>query len=272
MKKYILLLFIVLCWMPFAIKSQPRNLAFQEGEKLTYVISYSWGFIWIDVGEVVFTITSKEIRHKKYLVITGKGRTYPSWDHFFKVRDVYKTIVDAETGRPVYFFRKVREGDYYQDVTYRFDRKRLVAYSTYNTKAHPFYRDTIPITYDTYDLLSIIYRARCLDYSHYNKKHTRIPTDILIDNKLEHIGFFFEKRSIFSHDKVGRWKTIKFTAETLEGNDFKEGDIIHLWVSDDANLLPIWIEAPISVGSVKAYLKKASGLRHPQVARISRPE
>ena len=247
--------------------AQPKNKAFQEGESLTYVISYNWGFIWIEVGEVNFKITAKTIHNKKYLLITANGKTYPSWDHFFKVRDVYKTLVDAETGRPVYFFRKVREGDYYQDVTYKFNRRKRKAYSTYNTKAHPFYRDTIPITVDTYDLLSVIYRARCLDYSHYKKK-TRLPTDILIDNKLEHIGFFFEAHSIFSNSKIGKYKTIRFSAETLEGNDFDEGDIIHLWVTNDKNLLPVWIEAPISVGSVKAYLKSAGGLRNPMTAKI----
>ncbi|MBL7138207.1 MAG: DUF3108 domain-containing protein, partial [Bacteroidales bacterium] len=36
-----------------------------------------------------------------------------------------------------------------------------------------------------------------------------------------------------------------------------------VWVSDDLNKVPIYIEAKILVGSVKAYIKEAKGLKQP---------
>ena len=38
---------------------------------------------------------------------------------------------------------------------------------------------------------------------------------------------------------------------------------MNVWVSDDANRIPLLIESPVSVGSIKAVLKEYKGLRHP---------
>ena len=40
---------------------------------------------------------------------------------------------------------------------------------------------------------------------------------------------------------------------------------MNIWVSDDKNKVPLLIESPISVGSIKAVLKSYSGLRHSSV-------
>lgn len=36
-----------------------------------------------------------------------------------------------------------------------------------------------------------------------------------------------------------------------------------VWVTDDANRIPVLVESKILVGSVKAYLSGTKGLRHP---------
>ena len=50
--------------------------------------------------------------------------------------------------------------------------------------------------------------------------------------------------------------------DVVAGNVFKDGNQMTLWVSDDANKLPLLIESPISVGSVKAVLKSYKGLKY----------
>jgi hypothetical protein len=41
-----------------------------------------------------------------------------------------------------------------------------------------------------------------------------------------------------------------------------------IYVSDDQNRLPIMIESPVSVGSVKAVLQSYEGLRFPMTAKV----
>ncbi len=267
MTKYFLI-FIFSCFLSFGFSQEVPVSAFQTGEEITYIVSYNWGFIWLDVGEATFKITEKNINGKKYFVITAVGKTYKSWDTFFKVRDLYQTVISQIDFKPVYFVRDVDEGGYTINIKYHFNHYKKVAYSEYESYKKPFFRDTISITDDTYDLLSIIYRARNLDYSKMIKGK-KIPITILLDNELTNIYFRYIGHEVFKNKKIGKYNTIKFSVMTVAGEVFKSTDeSLQLWVSNDKNRLPLWIETPISVGSVKVRLAKYKGLKYPLSSKI----
>ena len=267
MKK--LILTFCLSWMLTGGFSQSVLVsAFQAGEEITYIISYNWGFIWLDVGEATFKIAEKEINGKKYFVITAIGQTYKSWDKFFKVRDLYQTVLSQKDYKPVYYVRDVDEGGYTINIKYRFNRHKKVAYSEYESYKKPFYRDTIPITDDTYDLMSVIYRARNLDYSKMTKGQ-KVPINILLDNELTNVYFRYLGPTVFKNKKIGKYNTIKFSIMTVAGEVFKSTEeSLQLWVSNDKNHLPLWVESPISVGSVKVRLARYKGLKYPLSSKI----
>jgi Protein of unknown function (DUF3108) len=66
-----------------------KNQVFQAEEILTYAVYYNWNFIWIPAGEVIFKVTDKGNQYH----LSAKGRTYSSYEWFFKVRDNYDTYV-----------------------------------------------------------------------------------------------------------------------------------------------------------------------------------
>ena len=51
--------------------------------------------------------------------------------------------------------------------------------------------------------------------------------------------------------------------ELVEGYVFEEGSKMKVWFSDDQNKLPLQIESPVSIGSVKAVLLRHEGLKYP---------
>jgi hypothetical protein len=52
----------------------------------------------------------------------------------------------------------------------------------------------------------------------------------------------------------------------VKGTIFKEDEEVIIWITNDGNKIPILVEARILVGTVKAYLKEANGLKSPLVA------
>jgi hypothetical protein len=48
----------------------------------------------------------------------------------------------------------------------------------------------------------------------------------------------------------------------IAGNVFKDDAKMTVWVSDDQNRIPVLIESPVSVGSVKMVLKEYWGLKY----------
>lgn len=63
--------------------------------------------------------------------------------------------------------------------------------------------------------------------------------------------------------KYGKFRAIKLKPLLLQGEIFTGGEKMTLWVSDDANKIPLRIETPISVGSIKVDMVKYSNLKHP---------
>ena len=54
----------------------------------------------------------------------------------------------------------------------------------------------------------------------------------------------------------------------VQGTIFRGNEDVLVWVTDDANKIPVYIEAKIILGSVKAYLLEAKGLKNPMKALI----
>lgn len=64
--------------------------------------------MWLAAGEIVFEI--KEEQEAYHIEVTGK--TYASYEWFYKVRDKYHSYIDKKTGLPKLYIRDIHQGDY----------------------------------------------------------------------------------------------------------------------------------------------------------------
>ncbi|MDP2365468.1 MAG: DUF3108 domain-containing protein, partial [Ignavibacteria bacterium] len=93
----LLVMFTVISLQSFAQKSdnfrKKDNIAFREGEKLTFDVKY--GFV--TAGIASFEIPAiKKISGRNAYHVTFEVNTVPTFDTFFKVRDRYETYIDVE--------------------------------------------------------------------------------------------------------------------------------------------------------------------------------
>ncbi|MEL6276238.1 MAG: DUF3108 domain-containing protein [Bacteroidota bacterium] len=128
-------------------------------------------------------------------------------------------------------------------------------------------RKEIPLDECMHDLISIIYYARNIDYNDLSIGQ-EIPIKILMDQEIYPLKIKYLGAE--GNTKVkgqGRFKTQKFSPQLIAGEVFKEGDEMMIYVTDDENKIPVLIESPVSVGSVKAVLKSYRGLRYDLTAK-----
>ena len=64
---------------------------------------------------------------------------------------------------------------------------------------------------------------------------------------------------------MGRFRTLKFECQlgTTEGYSFTDGTVFTIWISDDRNKIPLYIESPVRIGSIQAYISGYKGLKYP---------
>ena len=235
------------------------NTSFQEGEKLTFKVFYNMSFVWINAGSAQFTTSVEDLANRKAYHITGIGKTASSFEWFYKVMDTYESYIDRQTMLPMRFVRHVNEGGmkFINDV--KFDHRNKQA--TTDNKAF-----AIPDC--TQDVLSAMYFARNINYNGH-KPGDKISFDMFLDNQVYNLYVkYLGKEQITT--KMGTFNAIKIVPLLIKGTIFKGGEKMTIWLSDDANHIPVRVESPILIGSVKIDLMEYSNLRNPLSGMISK--
>jgi Protein of unknown function (DUF3108) len=239
------------------------NATFQSGEELVYKIYYNLNFVWIPAGEVNFKITDEGSQYH----LAASGRTYGSYEWFYKVRDNYDTYVDKNTMLPTLSVRDVSEGNYrlYDKVSYD-QKNKKATYERGRDKNTIDKRGLLNINDCIHDVLSIVYYSRTMNYDN-AKAGQEFPVKVLLDEEVLPLNYKFLGKEDKKIRDQGKWSTIKLTPKVVSGHVFKEGTEMKIWASNDANKIPLMIESPVSVGSVKVVLKSWKGLKYPVTAK-----
>lgn len=240
------------------------NNAFTAGEEVVYTIYYNLNFVWVEAGEVIFRVEETPSTYK----LSATGSTFPKHDWFFKVRDRFEAEVDKETLLPIRTVRDIREGGYrlYERVEYQ-DGHRS-ARSWRGRQGGDLKLKEVPLAGCSHDVLSAIYFARNQPYESLAVGEV-FPVRVLLDREEYPLRVKYLGRWPRLEVKgLGQFKAVGFSPQTVAGTVFSEGAVLKVYASDDANRLPLMIDSPVSVGSVKAVLKSYRNLRHPLSARI----
>jgi hypothetical protein len=110
-------------------------------------------------------------------------------------------------------------------------------------------------------VLSAIYFARNIDYNQY-KEGDKIPFNMFLDDKVYPLYIrYVGKEKIKT--RYGTYNTIKIVPLLIEGTIFKGGEKMMVWVTDDNNHIPVRVNSPILVGSIKVDLFEYKNLKNP---------
>lgn len=230
-----------------------NNTAFQAGEKVGFNVYYSVGnMVNVHAGSGSFATTLEKLNGRNVYHVTAEGRTLPSYEWAYKARDVYETYMDTETMQPLRFVRNVNEGNYkkYQNVS--FNKSANTAITN---------EGVFKVPACVQDVVSAVYYARNVDYNRL-KVNDRIAFSMFLDNEVYSMQIRYLGKETIS-TKYGRFKAVKFRPITIKGNIFKGDEKMTVWVTDDANRVPIRVESPIVVGKVRVDMVSFQGLRHP---------
>ncbi len=230
---------------------------FQDGEILTYIIYYNWGFIWVPAGEVKFEIAE----HENHIELDVVGRTFSSYDNIFKVRDCYKSEVDKNTLFPFHFKRDVHEGNYQRFDSIWFDQQNGKLEEYFGKSRQSAVKFEFEVDDKVHDMVSAIYNIRSQRLDSFSGGE-QIPVDIFFDKEFFEIDVKFNGIKTKKIKGIGKMKTYHLQPALIDGYVFSEGDVMDIWVSVDDNHIPVMIESPITIGSVKAILSGVKNTKY----------
>ena len=234
------------------------NTSFNTGEKITYTIFYNVIGLYVNAGDAQFTVTPTKWEGDAAYAFTATGNSNRKYDWIFKVRDKYESIVDSKTLLPYFFSRSINEGSFHQNQTLAFNQKSNEVTTQKGT--------SFKAADCTFDVISAVYAVRNLDFSNL-QVNEKVYLNFFLDNELFPSYFKYLGKEIIQ-TRFGKFKAIKIAPLLVKGSMFEGGELMTIWVTDDDNHVPIRIETPIIVGSIKVDMKSYQGLRHPLNAMI----
>jgi len=256
------LIFTFLFLFSLTIKSQ--NIPFVASEKLTFTASYNMSGLLTDLAQV--TMETSEVKTSKSTILRLKctATTYSKWDNFFKIRDLYESYVNPNTLTPYLYKRDIYEGGYTKFVQYKYNhdsktiasliRKKKREGGTYDKKK------TLSISENTKDIVTTIYHLRRLNLSKASPGASYTFT-VLFDNKETIVNFIFEGKEDIN-TAIGIKECYKLSIEIDGSNVLKGTNSNLLWLTADANKIPVYAKFKIPVGNGELKIKSASGLKY----------
>lgn len=235
---------------------------FSVGERLSYHVSYHLMGIWVGAGKVTFSVDETSFLGHDCYQFKGTGVTYPRYNWFFEVDDTYMAFADKDGLKPYRFFRDVSEGSFYFREENLFDHKKQRVYSVLKVKERPVKVDTHLMDPNVVDVLSMIYSTRNLDFDNYQIGE-KVQMKMFIDRESFNIYIKYLGTDTYDHSEYGEVECHVFSPLLVEGSMFRSGERMKVWVSKDENLIPVYIESDIRVGSIRSELIDFEGLRFP---------
>ncbi len=265
MKRLFVLIFASLLVRPAAAQ------LYHPGEVLDYRVSYrAKMFPNTEVGSVRVATTEEtdpdgRLRYK----VEGVGRTLPTYRWFFNLEDRYTVLIDTATLRPVRFDSDLREGDYTFRSSYDYDWDRGEVHTRWQSRKRAEREKTMPLTEASMDAVSLFFSLRSASAEEFREGEPAV-LEMVLQDTIRRLQYRYMGRETKKIRNIGKFNTLKFDCQlgTTEGFSFTDGAVFTIWISDDRNKIPLYIESPVRVGSINAYISGYKGLKYPLESKI----
>jgi hypothetical protein len=253
MKKlyFIIALIIISSYYLSAQSTAVQKRAFQPTEKLSYNVYYSLIGIYVKAGTATFTMSSERLQDQDVFHVVGEGSTNPRYDWIYKVRDRYESYFSTTDLKPVKFVRNISEGKYKKREEITFDHQTNTAITK---------NGVYQVPENVQDVISVMYYMREINYDK-NKAGDKIAYTMFLDDKVYSLSLHYLGKETVQ-TRYGTFKAIKIKPLLIKGRVFEDAEKMTIWVTDDANHIPVQVESPISVGKVMVNLIKYENLKN----------
>jgi hypothetical protein len=252
-----------LIFIMLAISAQAQ--LYVPGETLHYRMGYKAKlFPLTEVAKVIMQTTETTLDGEPVYKVYGYGETAKAFNWILPVKDAYTIWVDPKTLRTKRFDSDLHEGDYTFWSKFIYDWNNNKIYTSWQSRQHPIEHKTLSVSRNGMDPFSLYYHLRSTPDEEIKEGFSK-DLEMVLEDTVRYLKFRFDGREIKKIKGLGKFKTLKFRCKiaTSTASSFRDGTEFVVWISDDRNKIPLYIESPIKVGSVCAYLTSYEGLRYP---------
>ena len=186
---------------------------------------------------------------------------HPGEQLFYRVSYKAKMFPNTEVGTVEV---KTSEGDYTFQSYYTYLWPDSTIHTRWRSRKNPFSEKQMALTEESMDPIALFFNLRSAQAENFRVGEPATLQMVLQDT-IRHLHYRYLGRENKKIRNMGRFRTLKFECQlgTTEGYSFTDGTIFTIWISDDDNKIPLYIESPVKIGSINAYISGYKGLKYP---------
>lgn len=240
-----------------------QNTTIGNNEKLTFSASYNISGLLTEIAQVTMETSEVKTSSATLLRLKCSAATYNSFDSYFKIRDLYESYVSPTSLTPYLYKRDINEGTYNKFEQYKYNHKSKHVESIMRKKKRSGdieEKKNVSIADQTRDIVSTIYNIRNIDFKTFQPGATKKFT-FLFDNEPLTISIKFLSKETLSTN-LGKKECYKLAISLSDVSVLKGTNDNLLWLTADANKIPVFAKFKIAVGNGELKIKSATGLKN----------
>jgi hypothetical protein len=255
MHKKTILFFFSLFLSGWAAEGQAQTSApypFYPKEDLQLRVYYNLGPLWVYAGYADLKSDTTTYNNIPAIHFVASGYSLKKYAFIFKLEDHYQSIASVKGFKPLFYEKNTLEGGYYIHNIYHFNWKQKQAQVHTETTTRPKKDTLLSLNGPIYDVLSATYYLRILNTDSIQVGDT-IPVPLIVDGKKTTYYIIYAGKGEMKHKK-NKIDCDVYKAVILNSTFFSDTDPLVVYVTDDSQRYPIYVQANIIVGSVKVFL------------------
>lgn len=230
--------------------------SFTTGEHIEYRVHY--GFV--NAAEAIVDVDDKfqNANGRPCYKVGIVARTIGMTDWFTKVKDIWTSYIDSSLLLPQQFYMKKQEGNYKTEQRIVFNHNNNTAKSYELDDDHE--KKTFSLPNNVQDVVSGYYFLRTIDFAKMDIGES-VPVTFFFDGEVYNMKLKYRGKEVIK-TKFGKINTFKITPLLPKNNFFQDEESVKMWVTDDANKIPVRAEVELKIGALALDLRKFSGLKH----------
>ncbi len=236
---------ILICLVVIALTGATRlrfieNTSFQAGESYSYKVKYgilTIGQAQVDVHDKIFTVNDRPCYRVN---VVGKTAGMAS---IWRVKNTYRSFVDTTAIIPHRFVYSARENSFARDQVLEFDHGRNLVKREEKEKITEY-----KVPQYVQDVISGYYYMRTINFSKMQIGE-KVKAPMFFDDEVYNMEVRYAGKDEVK-TRFGRIKVLKLNPVLPKNKLFEGEEAIRIFVSDDANRVPIRLEIDFSFGTI----------------------
>lgn len=261
--KFILIsLFTLFSSIQISAQCPVDNKSFQGGEFLDFDLHFKYGIIYVKAGVSTLSVQNARYADKDAYKMTLTASSIGAAKAIFYISD---TLVSYTTKDivPLAYIKDAHEGDSYRTERATYDYSSGKVKLRNINKRNDYLRyDTVLVSNDCmYDMLSIIYYCRTLNYSKM-KKGDVTTVSFFSGRRVVDMDIEFHGTESVSANDGRKYNCLKLVLMMNEKHFENKNEAMKVYITDDMNHIPIRIDSKLKTGSTRAVLKSYKGQKN----------